>query len=201
MMAEWRRSAPPSGSSIMPKFISPPPKCRVTRRIISFSSFGERRVSSLAPLTTRCALAIKLARAWVAAASLLAASALSAQPPSPNRDPAFCAELQRAIRAVERGRVAALERSRARPPSFGFIYGCTAQGSGWFCHQALARPSLSIDNLVAQISACLPGAARLPGSQFREVDFVVRGVRLRIEETGGREARAGRIVTFSIEPQ
>jgi hypothetical protein len=134
----------------------------------------------------------------VSVASFLGASALSAQSVPPNRDPAFCADLNRAIRAAERGRVATLER---RPPSFGFTQACAAQGGGWFCHQALAPPSLSFENLTAQVSACLPNASRALASGYREAVFTAGGVRMRIAESGARGAHVGRIVTFSIEPR
>ena len=135
------------------------------------------------------------------AASLLAASALSAQPVPPVRDAAFCADLSRTVSAVERGRVTALEASRAASPRFGFTQPCAAQGAGWFCHQALAPPSLSFRNLVEQVSACSPEATRTLASGHSEAIFLIGGVRLRIAESGAPGAHVGRIVTLAIEPR
>lgn len=124
-------------------------------------------------------------------ASTVAASA------TPN---GFCAELNRTIQAVELGDVAALEHPRTRSPSFGFSY-CSAQGPGWFCHQALAPPPLSLESLTADLLQCRSNMMPLPGNTSGYAQFERGRLRFRIEETGAPGAHVGRIVTFAIEPR
>ena len=119
----------------------------------------------------------------------------------PSRMAIFCAELERTIEAVELGDPSGLERSRARPPAFGFSSGCGAQGRGWFCHQSLTPPALSLDSLVAGVSHCRPDLVRARASTADHVLFEGRSVRILIMESGAPRAHVGRIVTFSIEPR
>ena len=85
-------------------------------------------------------------------APLLVAALASPAQAVPSRLAIFCAELGRTIEAVELGDTTALERSRARQPDFGFRYGCGAQGRGWFCHQSLAPPALSLASLAEGVA-------------------------------------------------
>ena len=128
---------------------------------------------------------------------LVAPVSIAAATPHPDR---FCAELSRTIEAVELGKVAALGRSGAQPPSFGFSH-CTAQGRGWFCQQALAPPPLSLESLTASLLRCHPDIVRLPNDDSGYALFARGSVVLRVEESGARGAHVGRIVTFSIEPR
>ena len=139
----------------------------------------------LAPITTGIAALL------ASPASTVAASA------APNT---FCSELNRTIEAVELGDVSALEDPAIRSPSFGFSY-CSAQGPGWFCHQALAPPPLSIENLTADLLQCHPDMAPLPGNNSGYAQFERGSLRFRIEETGAPGAHVGRIVTFAVEPR
>jgi hypothetical protein len=113
----------------------------------------------------------------------------------------FCAELERTIEAIELGDTTALQRSRARPPSFGFRTGCGAQGGGWFCQQSLAPDQLSLKGLAEGVSRCRPELLRVPQRWPDAVLFEGSGLRIRIGETGAPRAHVGRIVTFSVEPQ
>lgn len=131
------------------------------------------------------------------------AAAASAAPAQaiPSRTAIFCAQLERTIEAVELGDTTALERSRARPPDFGFRSRCGAQGGGWFCHQSLAPPGLSLDSLVESVSRCRAGLSRVSSSTADHVVFEGSSVRILVMESGAPRAHVGRIVTFSIEPR
>ena len=130
----------------------------------------------------------------------LAAVAPAAQARAvPDRTAIFCAELERVIQAIDLGDPTALERSRARPPGFGFRYGCGAQGRGWFCHQSLAPPGLSLNGLAESVSQCRPDLVRDGSSAPDHILFEGFGVRILIMESGAPRAHVGRIVTFSIE--
>lgn len=113
----------------------------------------------------------------------------------------FCAELERTIAAVVLGETATLERNSARPPGFGFRYGCSVQGSGWFCHQSLAPPTLSLSGLAEDVSHCRPALVRAGSSTPDHTLFEGAGVRILIMESGAPRAHVGRIITFSIEPR
>ena len=136
---------------------------------------------------------------WMIALVLAAVSGTAQAVPS--RMAIFCAELERTIEAVELGDTTALERSRARQPDFGFQSRCGAQGRGWFCHQSLAPPGLSLDGLVEGVSHCRPGLSRASASRADHVVFEGPSVRILIMESGAPRAHVGRIVTFSIEPR
>jgi len=143
---------------------------------------------------------IKFPLPRITALLLAAASAAPAQA-VPDAMAIFCAQLDRTIEAVELGDTTALERSRARPPDFGFRYGCNAQGGGWFCHQSLAPPGLSLGGLAAGVRHCRPDFAQIAPALPDHVLFTGRNVRIRIMESGAPRAHVGRIVTFMLEPR
>ena len=142
-------------------------------------------------------------RGWNKAAAMLAA--LAAQPVAARGplDRAFCAELERIVRAADDAEpFRRLEISRGAPPTLGFVHGCRRSGGErryfWLCGQNLAPESLSADRLAERTSACLPGAEPLPRRHPGERRFAVGAVEIRIHESGGPRAHVGRIVSYVV---
>lgn len=144
-----------------------------------------------------------MTRRWITGvAALVGAALVGAVVPAiaiaPTAPDDFCGELDRASSAVRAGRVDQLPKATSH--GFGFNF-CGVQGPGYFCQQALAPPSLSLDLLSASIVACRPSLVRTTPKSRELATFEGDGVRIRITESGARGAHVGRIVSLVIEPK
>ena len=137
--------------------------------------------------------------AIIATAMAVAPGAGPAGAQSPQGD--FCNDLIRLVEVARAGAdFHAFERKAATPPRLGFdkCFVASAARPTWHCHQTMAPESRRYRALGARIAACLPGAKR-QATRLQEAVFTLRGVRIRVRESGGPLAHVGRIVSFDLE--